>query len=114
MIYFNDKLPTPLLDATGYALCRLWFMAKDGYNVLDVGGYYTDYYVNWVSKTKFIKVNPYKINKGKGEIIRIKDKYYVGDGMGTVIYDPFNGASQELKDYKTGKVAITEKYFKED
>lgn len=113
MIYLGPNIPIPLQDYTGFTLCKLWFMTKEGYDVFNIEGYDNDYFIGWNLKTTFKKVSAYKVNKDNNEIIRIKDKYYVGDGFGNVIYDPFNGTSNELKLYKEGKLPIEEKYFRD-
>jgi len=112
MIYYSKNLPNCLLDPTGFTLCRLWFMTKKGFNVLDFKSFDTTFFQRESDKVKFVKVSPFKVSLNGDEIIRLKDKYFVGDGKGSIIYDPFIN-SEEVKLYKKGELPIVEKYFEE-
>lgn len=110
MIYLTMKsLPEVLRDSTGLTLCKLWFMALDGFDTLNLSNYTDGTFDKVLESIKLEKVGAYKFIGGY-EVIQLGDSYFIGDGTGAVIYDPFNGTSKDLKWYQMGKSPITAKY----
>ena len=109
MIYLNStNLPKVLRDETGYNLCIYWFLTLyeicDATNMKDLNKKFTDY----KSKLNIEEVSKYKVGI-TSEILCIKGKYVVGNGLGKIIYNPFR-VDKDISDYESGKLPIENKF----
>ena len=106
MIYLDSfGLPSWLSD--GKKLCLLWFLTKEGKaSALSLKKKEVEALLDSVT---LISVSNYKIIKSGNELLNIGSNWFVGDGLGRIIYSPARNSSTQ-KEYENGSLPITAKY----
>lgn len=105
MIYL-DSASLPKYLSSEKNLCLLWFATKFG--LLSVFTLKKDS-IETFEKIKCKEVSVYKLLKSGNELLQINGHWFVGDGLGRIVYSPERN-SYTQKEYENGNLPISGKY----